>query len=183
VLQSMSSHYVFSLKAEDLYRKRDQRSRLFLGKLRYTGANDYTLFDNGMVRSTTDRDDDINRDDSDDDDGRDAKSTKNINKDASGDGDEVSFFRRELAVIHFNTKKRPAPMGTRGSEVCIPKQHFNESESDGVKAEAKGSRTQPQSLQIPFQTIRDAGRQNELHAKKCYVMHEKTSRYLTRHNP
>lgn len=31
VLQSRLSHYVFSLKSEDLWRKREQRSRLYLG--------------------------------------------------------------------------------------------------------------------------------------------------------
>ena len=71
----MSSHYVFSLKTEDLYRKRDQRSRLFLGKLRSTSSSEYVLYDNGMVRSTADRDNDNNglMDDEDEVDDRDAK--------------------------------------------------------------------------------------------------------------
>ncbi|RYG69130.1 hypothetical protein EON64_03500 [archaeon] len=48
VLQSRSAHYIFSLKAEDLWRKREQRSRLYLGKLRATSTNDYVLYDNGI---------------------------------------------------------------------------------------------------------------------------------------
>jgi hypothetical protein len=51
VMQSMSSHYIFSLKAEDLWRKREQRSRLYLGKLRSTSQNDYVLYDNGICEA------------------------------------------------------------------------------------------------------------------------------------
>lgn len=175
----MSSHYVFSLKTEDLYRKRDQRSRLFLGKLRSTSSSEYVLYDNGMVRSTADRDHD-NNDDEDEVDDRDAKEDSK---------DEVSLFRKELAVIYFNTKKRPAPLGTRGSEICIPtvRNIYDTTQSDignvitvDKKADAKSpigiSSNSGQSLQIPFQTIRQDGKQNQLHAKKCFIMHERTSR-------
>ena len=51
IVQSMSSHYVFSLKSEDLYRPREQRSRLYLGKLRQSGAQEYVLYDDGMVKA------------------------------------------------------------------------------------------------------------------------------------
>jgi hypothetical protein len=48
VMRSRTPHYIFSLKAEDLWRKREQRSRLYLGKLRATSAQDYVLYDNGI---------------------------------------------------------------------------------------------------------------------------------------
>jgi hypothetical protein len=35
-----------------------------------------------------------------------------------------------------------------------------------------------QCLQQPFEKIRDAGKQNQMLAKKCYIMHEKTSRLV-----
>lgn len=171
VLQSMSSHYVFSLKTEDLYRKRDQRSRLFLGKLRSTSSSEYILYDNGMVRSTSDRDADNTNNNYHNDDDSDEK---------EGKGDEVSLFRKELAVIHFNTKKRPAPLGIRGSEICIPtKRHGGDLGSDR-KAEDKDPKSthSGQSLQNPFQIIRSEGKQNQLYAKKCFIMHERTSRYV-----
>ncbi len=41
------------------------------------------------------------------------------------DAHDASLFRKELAVIHFNTKKRPPPPGVRGTEVCIPNNNFN----------------------------------------------------------
>jgi Tub family len=173
VLQSMSSHYVFSLKAGDLFRKRDQRSRLFLGKLRSTSSSEYILYDNGMVRSTSDRDSEYQTNVDDEDEEDDERDNKGDTK------DEVSLFRKELAVIYFNTKKRPAPLGVRGSEICIPtRRHGGESTQDR-KAEAKDSSSSHagQSLQNPFQIIRNESKQNQLYAKKCYIMHERTSRY------
>mmetsp|Transcript_18881 Transcript_18881/g.18190 ORF Transcript_18881/g.18190 Transcript_18881/m.18190 type:complete len:597 (+) Transcript_18881:44-1834(+) len=170
VLQSMSSHYVFSLKSEDLYRKRDQRSRLFLGKLRSTSSSEYVLYDNGMIRSTADRDDDNEHDGDDQPDNKGGE---------AGNPDEVSLFRKEVAVIHYNTKKRPAPLGVRGCEVCISSKGSDEAVDTLRNADAKdsGSYVPGQCLQQPFEKIRDAGKQNQMMAKKCYVMHEKTSRY------
>jgi hypothetical protein len=49
---SRSSHYVFSLRADDLYLKREQRSRLFVGKLRQIYEKGlYVLYDNGHMDS------------------------------------------------------------------------------------------------------------------------------------
>jgi hypothetical protein len=56
VLSSRSSHYVFSLKADDLYLKRDRRSRLYLGKLRAVSNNEYVLYDNGICAAPDDPD-------------------------------------------------------------------------------------------------------------------------------
>ena len=45
VVASRSSHYVFSLKLADLYLKREERSQLYLGKLRRITPTDYILYD------------------------------------------------------------------------------------------------------------------------------------------
>jgi len=46
---SLSSHYIFSLKQEDLWLKREKRSRLYLGKLRKLSSSDYVLYDHGTL--------------------------------------------------------------------------------------------------------------------------------------
>lgn len=134
-----------------------------------------------MVRSTADRDQDNNGliDDEEEFDDRDIKEDQK---------DEVSLFRKELAVICFNTKKRPAPLGVRGSEICIPTKrniydttqaNLGSSSNMDKKADGKdnlGSSGVGQSLTLPFQQIRNAGKQNQLYAKKCFIMHERTSR-------
>lgn len=54
---SLSSHYIFSLKQEDLWLKREKRSRLYLGKLRKISSTDYVLYDHGTLsRADTDAD-------------------------------------------------------------------------------------------------------------------------------
>ncbi len=53
---SLSSHYIFSLKQEDLWLKREKRSRLYLGKLRKTSSNDYVLYDHGTLSRADDAD-------------------------------------------------------------------------------------------------------------------------------
>ena len=42
--------------------------------------------------------------------------------------DEVSLYRKEMAIIYNNTGKRPAPPGVRGTEVCIPASYLNADE-------------------------------------------------------
>ena len=51
---SLSSHYIFSLKQEDLWLKREKRSRLYLGKLRQISSSDYVLYDHGTLSRTED---------------------------------------------------------------------------------------------------------------------------------
>lgn len=191
ILKSRMAHYVFSLKSEDLWRKREQRSRLFLGKLRAVGPNDYVLYDNGICKAPKNDDifDDMGDeedDEVDDDDEDEGQATKKKNpvmekmtRDAKAEGksEEVSLYRRELLSIHFNTKHRPAPAGVRGSEICIPL--VTSVQLHGKNGDAKGgaSSTAPiYGISNPFAKIRDEGRQNELFAKTCYILHERTSR-------
>ena len=180
VMKSMTSHYVFSLKQEDLYRPRDQRSRLFLGKLRATNSNEYVLYDNGATKDASkgglDNDDD---DDEDDVPGA-KKGSGNGARDAKDDRD-MNLFRKELAVIFYNTKKRPAPLSVRGTEVCVGavnKVDKAEAKVSGGKSEASSAGAESMAnLSQPFQKIRGQAKQNEMNKDKCYIMHERTSRY------
>ena len=91
---------------------------MYLGKLRSISTKEYILYDNGVCRAP----DDINDDDDDDDDDetadgqaqakdgsmkstaeKDAKSSSN----SRNNNQEASLYRKELAVIYFNTKARP----------------------------------------------------------------------------
>lgn len=132
IFQSRSSHYVFSLKSDDLYRNREQRSRLYLGKLRGVSANEYVLYDDGICDNPGGGVDD---DDLDDATYTTATSSsveaKKAGGSAKGTSGESSLYRKELAVIYFNTKSRPAPTGVRGLEVCIP---YTDCEDDGSSA-------------------------------------------------
>eukprot|EP01038_Epipyxis_sp_PR26KG_P006980 gene6980-9541_t len=194
IMKSRTPHYVFSLKSEDLWRKREQRSRLYLGKLRATDNNEYVLYDNGICSAP---DGDMMDEEDDDEEGdAQAKSASkggsagtNYKKDATPP-EEVSLYRKELAVIHFNVKKRPPPNGVRGSEVCIPNNFAdyydninnanvadgkgtNNSNNNGAKATAANV----QNIVKPFEKIRDAGKQNEMYSKTCYILNERTTRY------
>eukprot|EP01042_Synura_sphagnicola_P006020 gene6020-7680_t len=204
VLQSRTSHYVFSLKSEDLWRRRDQRSRLYLGKLRAVGHGEYVLYDNGIC-AAPDEDESLLEEIEEMQNGgplrADAAKTRIARKreparaaEAKNSGakssDDVSLYRREMAVIKFNAMNRPAPQCVRGLEVCIPAVP-----SPTALAEAKPASTstttaagvsmtshivaQPSifNLEKPFKKIRDLGRQNDLYGKTCTVLHEKTSRY------
>lgn len=185
VLQSRSAHYVFSLKSEDLWRKREQRSRLYLGKLRATSSNEYVLYDNGTVGFP---------------DGM--KEREELPSD-DGKSGEDTLYRKELAVIWINTMSRPAPTGVRGTEVSIPGSFMtneqiaiatNNTQVNISVAATKivgdfqatantaagniGILHSSRDLRGPFGRIRSAGMQNLWQPKTCFVLHERTSRYV-----
>ena len=197
IIKSRTSHYVFSLKSEDLYRKREQRSKLYLGKLRATSNQEYVLYDNGICAApddltsllealeTTDFSEDLPS-------SRDTAVAKKMERDrkeqaekggASGFGDEVSLYRKEMAVIHFNSKSRPSPAGVRGMEICIPLDPTGSSSSSSsavAVAESKGTSSSSSTvfnIVKPFERIRLAQKQNVMFKKTCLVLHEKASRY------
>lgn len=165
VMYSQSSHYIFSLKADDLQRKREQRSRLYLGKLRAISSNDFVLFDNGICSAPE------GSGCFDEDDVGEGMSGKPGRNEVAQDGDN-SLYRKELLSIHFNSKTRPAPQGMRGTEVCIP----NPASIAAADSSSSGQNNM-YSLSKPFEKIRKSGKQNEMHAKSFYVLHERTSRY------
>jgi hypothetical protein len=214
-MRSRSSHYIFSLKADDLWRKREQRSRLYLGKLRAVTGNDYVLYDNGVYIAPNGHaaDDDAAENDdvnnkSDNKNSANAKDKNNNNNISNNnkDGEELSLYRKELVVIHFNSKTRPAKEGVRGCEICIPNITANNSniqqqqqqdqkqqqqQHKQVSSESKSSSNSQTSSATPsnnnnnsnmytiykqFERVREVGKQNELLAKTCFVMHERTSK-------
>ena len=162
-ITSRSAHYVFSLKSDDLYRKRDQRSRLYLGKLRATSANEYVLYDGGSC------------------DVPEGAGSELLNNDRSDTSSEMaskavedSLYRSQLAVIHFNSKKRPCPADERGMEVCIP--HPSLVVTPPTVAEGTSTKKILVDIVNPFEKVRHEGKQNELFRHKLLVYHERVSR-------
>lgn len=163
VLNSLSAHYVFSLKEEDLSRKREQRSKLYLGKLRGTESiltgksnNEFILYDYGNLSMPTGlhRSDKSSKDD-------DSKPNTAAEMEALS---ENSLYRKELMVAYYNTKKRPNPTPdkVRASEICISNPEFEE---------------QIPILSNAFAKIREDGTQNAAQTKPYLILHERTSRY------
>jgi hypothetical protein len=93
VFKSRSPHYVFSLKSEDLYMKREQRSKLFLGKLRGVGPKEYVLYDDGMY----DAPDNAADEEEGDSDGENYVEAKR-------DFSQVPHYRKQIASILYNCK-------------------------------------------------------------------------------
>jgi hypothetical protein len=119
-----------------------------------------------------------------------------------GASEEVSLYRSELIAIHFNSKNRPAPAGKRGTEACIPNNFGidtsgrmnilgkpNTTPSAAAAQDATGGATEAKGAPMsvtrnhamynivkPFDKIREAGAQNEMYSKSCFVVHERTSR-------
>jgi hypothetical protein len=203
VWQSRTSHYVFSLKNEDLWRRREQRSRLYLGKLRSVGQGEYVLYDNGIC-AAPDEDETILEDIEETAAGTLRSDVGNTNiarkleRDRAAEAknagaktsEEVSLYRREMAVIKFNAMNRPAPQCVRGLEVCIPAvpspaalaeaKPMSSSAAAALGASVTSSVVaQPAvfNLEKPFRKIRDMQRQNDLYGKTCLVLHERASRY------
>jgi len=133
---SMQSHHIFSLKGEDLYRKREQRSRLYLGKLRGdSDKSEFILYDNGSASAPDDGKEEAYSPGSGEDPNyspetflpgaMDVEEHVAAQAKASHKDDGTSLYRKELCVIVFNTKKRPPPTGVRGTEIAIPATYLN----------------------------------------------------------
>jgi hypothetical protein len=185
IAQSMTSYYVFSLKSEDLYRSREQRSRLYLGKLRHVSATEYVLFDDGTCMPNSKNSEDAVDEEEDDDNPapsssamRETATNSSAQAKATGSGGaasgEGSLFRKELAVISFNTTTRPVQIGVRGCEVGVP------AVADGFAAATDESiqhfGRNHTGIITTFRKARQAGLQNAAHYRKCFIMHEKASK-------
>ena len=193
VIKSRTPHYVFSMTSDDLYKSRNERGSLYLGKLRGRGS-EYILYDNGDVSKDGDDDGDESDDGSDDPNptgsgSRRAKTRRNSANDTKNTEENT---RKELAAIYYNLKKRPAPLSVRGSEICIPGVSLLSLEESDMKAEAKDSTSSMSEMGVAdvsyemnpspnllktFQKIIKAGKQNEMSAEDYFVMHERTTRY------
>ena len=176
-MRSRSPHYVFSLKAEDLWRKREQRSRLYLGKLRATSSNSYVLYDNGICEAPVEDDSffesrELGIDASSSQEKDSSSLARKSERDKKGPGassDDMSLYRSELMALQFNSKARPTPPGKRGTEVCIP--------CSSVSADQKAKLPNAYCIEGPFNKVRTELRQNSMYAQSCFFLHEKTSRY------
>ena len=165
-LKSRTSYYIFSLRADDLYKPREQRSKLYLGKLRVVSDSEYVLYNHGMEIDPTEDED---RDDeeitvSEEDDNLYASTSTHAN-----------IYRQQLAVVQFNSRMRPCEVDERGMEVCIPQPNVAIALSEG--SQLSTSNHHALNLLRMFYKIRQEGRQNEMFRTKCFVMHEKQSRY------
>ena len=199
IVQCASAYYVFSLKHDDLYQGRDDRSRLYIGKLRaITGgvagdpasadAKDLPPQADPILRAYNSISREINEQ------GgasasADAKAAGSSNPNMTPDGP----LRKEMAVIHFNNFKRPLDKdsGIRGLELCIGKvdplkvlgkfsdkntPHLTLS-TEAERSLAEKRRNSNVKLYAPFRDIRAQGRQNELRKDLFMVLHERNSRY------
>lgn len=193
VFKSRTAHYIFSLKSEDLYRKREQRSRMYVGKLRAVSDTEYVLYDNGVcdtVRHSESVDtadetlDGIENeiDDYGDDIGVGPSTSSphpmGRNLSAAGHDDESSLYRSHLAVIQYNSRVRPTELNERGMEVCIPQvvNAMHPEGESGLAASPVPIALKCTDLVHKFRKIRDTGRQNDLYQGNVFVMHEKRSR-------
>jgi hypothetical protein len=194
VFKSRTAHYIFSLKSEDLYRKREQRSRMYVGKLRAVSETEYVLYDNGVcdtVRHSESIDtadetlDGIENEideDYEDEAGSNTPSAvgRNVSA-ATGHDDDSSLYRSHLAVIQYNSRVRPTEMNERGMEVCIPQVAavFPPGGEGGMAAAPTPVVAKCTDLVHKFRKIRETGRQNDMYQSNVFVMHEKRSRYET----
>lgn len=188
MLKCQTPHYIFSLKSDDLYRKREQRSRLYLGKLRGISPNEYVLYDNGICFSPDGKLPD--GEEQDEEELEAAEYIQQNQKESSNNSEnDHSLYRKELAIISYHSKKRPMNKGERGMEVGIPFNNFvigggqALADSNGIKmtkSVVSAASVKPggfNSLVIPFKKVQESGQQNFLHAKKVFFLHEKNSRY------
>lgn len=187
IIKSRTSHYVFSLKEDDLYRKREQRSRLYLGKLRAVTADDYIMYDNGVCevasRPYDSKSSENEKEDFDDDNDEVEESRQGA---TSKGNDEDSLYRTEVCVVHFNTKVRPCNQNQRGMEVAIPAlsnmthdmSSLNTVNSVGASLDSVSSNVAKKNphLSRMMEKVMRAGRQNDLYANKVFVMHERQSK-------
>ena len=106
-----------------------------------------------------------------------AKKFERDMKGSSATSEDVSLYRKELAIIHYNVKTRPCQTGVRGMEVCIPNT-FGSLAADGAPQPAiESKQSQPIfNIEKPFEKIRAAGKQNDMFAKSCFILHERNSR-------
>ena len=161
-----TSHYVFSCKSEDLFRSRERRSRLFIGKLRQSATGEsYTLYDNG-AQAAPDNEDSGDEDYQEEPDDSTAKLLKGH--------DDSSLYRKEHAIVHFSSFERPTPQ--KGMEVCIPNPTILPG-AEGKEMEMKSEVGTKRSMARRFEKMRQEGKQNELYSKFLFVLQEKQSRY------
>lgn len=150
IFRSRTPHYVFSLKNEDLLKRSEDRSKLYLGKLRGVSATEYVMYERLM------EDDDLDYRQLD-------------------ENDEKKH--RELVAVIFNSKKRPCEPGAVGSEACLARP-ADPVEAGDDKDDRPAPAYRSDVLES-FHRLRitEGNRQNESFLKNFVILQEKTSRY------
>lgn len=169
MFKSKTAHYIFSMRESDLYRKRHERSRVYLGKLRSVSPQEYVMYDSGAsLRKDTIRPDDIRTMEELDESGdeNDEHFEHEYHKEHANPAAEDSLYKSQLCSIFYHSKTRPS--SGLGMEVCVP---FVPSKTNPVLGDLRTD------LSECFKVIREEGQQNELFAKKCFIMQEKKSKY------
>jgi len=114
LLKSRESHYVISTNQDDLYKKRSDRSRHYMGKLRGNAAGtEYTLFDDGA--SPKELGFDIEEDE------EKSAFSEDATEKISMTERQREQLRKELCVVHYEpVSKKDKERGVRRMETCIP---------------------------------------------------------------
>ena len=110
-----TSHYVFSLKNEDLSRKPEQRSKLYLGKLRQTDDGTYVLYDAGACKAEKEDDSGVAYDEKMFTSASMDSATCSVSNAAAKATDTA--YRKELCVVHYSSTKRPQKDDERACQV------------------------------------------------------------------
>ena len=148
------------MRETDLYRKRSERSRVYLGKLREVSSSEYVMFDSGVnTRQDTLHPCDIRSSEESDEENEEEKEQVNS-------AEEDALYKSQLCSIFYHTKTRPTT--GLGMEVCVP---TIPSKTNPVQGDLRTDLVQC------FKEIRADGRQNDLFAHKCFIMQEKKSKY------
>lgn len=174
-------HYVFSLKAEDLGRRPEQRSPLYLGKLRMLpDGKTYVLYDSGQTKGESEDDSGVAYDEkmftsaSMDSAASTSSGAASPAGGKAGGGGSPSLYRKELLFIHYSSTKRPQKDDERACQVCIPNSlHGMASFSDALP-DLNGA---PPSFETSFKKIMSQRRQNELYSDMAFVSHERKTSY------
>jgi hypothetical protein len=182
MLQSRESHYVISTNMDDLYRKREVRSRHFMGKLRGNAAGtDYTLYDNGVSPKELGVCSDTESDENDENDNGKSKKKEGSTKGLTQN--QLDSLRKELCCIHYNHDKKNKI--ERKMEVALPacweEERPSGEKGGGMEIEVDISEWRPvlerDSLAANFTRVRYQRGQNSLLANKIHTLHWRESRY------
>ena len=181
-IKSKFSHYVIATNMDDLYRKRGERSRHFLAKLRATdtSSTEYTLYDNGKspreLGLATDKDEEEDSDE-------DAPTTAAKSPD---DEEARKSVRKELAVVFYNhDKSQQSSAGGKGAkknrkmEIAIPAVVVVAG-SNTTRPELWQSVASKETLAANFARARYTQAQNASLrgvAQRMFVMHWRESKY------
>jgi hypothetical protein len=112
-----TSHYVFSLKNEDLSRKPEQRSKLYLGKLRQIDDGTYVLYDAGACKAEKEDNSGVAYDEKMFTSASLTSTTSSTSSTATAKVPTDTAYRKELCVVHYSSTRRPQKDDERACQV------------------------------------------------------------------